>query len=173
MSDHDTESFTPYEPQTSYEWDYGEEPPKTGGGAPPNILWGRLIALGVFTIIVFLIGRISAPNGADPEQLQRLRADYAAAQQEIENLQGAIQQPTTAATPTPSVTVGDQGDEAQDTTFDGKTYIVQSGDLMRDIAERFCGDPAKAEVIAEFNGISDPSLIRPGQELKIPEDCAE
>lgn len=172
MSDHDTESFTPYEPQTSYEWDYGEEPPKAGGGAPPNILWGRLIALGVLSIIVFLLGRWSAPNGADPEELQRVKAQYARAQDEIDNLEAAIQQPATP-TPTPSVTVGDQGDQAQDTTFDGKTYIVQSGDLMRDIADRFCGDPAKAEVIAEFNGITDASLIRPGQELKIPEDCAE
>ncbi len=172
MSDQETESFTPYEPQTSYEWDYGEEPPKAPG-APPNILWGRLAALGGLCILVFLIGRWSAPNGVSDEDLQRLRADYTAAQEEIDQLRAALEQPTQAATPTPSVTVGDQGDDAQDATFDGKTYIVQSGDTMREIAERFCGDPTEDGLIADFNGISDPTLIRPGQELKIPEDCGK
>ena len=171
MSDQETESFTPYEPQTSYEWDYGDEPPRAGPGAPPNILWGRLAALGAFAILVFLLGRWAAPNGADPEQLERARADLAAAQETIEQLEAAAAQEP--ATPSPEVTVGDQDDAAQDTTFDGKTYIVQSGDLMRDIAERFCGDPAEADVIAEFNGIADPSLISVGTELKIPEDCGE
>ncbi len=171
MSDHDTESFTPYEPQTSYEWDYGEEPPKGGGNAPPNILWGRLIALGALSILVFLIGRWSAPNGADPEQLERLRAENDAAQERIDELEAQVAQPIVS--PTPSITVGDQTDDAQDATFDGETYVIQSGDTMRDIADRFCGDPTEAEVIADFNGIADPTLIRVGQELKIPEDCGK
>ena len=173
MSDHETESFTPYEPQTAYEWDYGEEPPRSPGG-PPNILWGRLVVLGVLAILVFLIGRISAPNGVDEERLQELRADLAASQEQVEQLEAAIQQqPTVAATPTPSVTVGEQDDTAEDATFDGKTYTVVSGDTMNEIARRFCGDPAEAEVIADFNGISDPTLISPGMALKIPEDCGE
>ena len=169
MSD-ETESFTPYEPQTSYDWDYGEEPPKAGG-TPTNILWGRLITLGLLAIIVFLLGRWSAPNGSDPEQLQELKAQNAAAQEEIEQLEAALA--TQEATPSPEVTVGDQTDAAEDATFDGKSYIVQSGDTMREIAERFCGDPTKDDIIADFNGISDPTIISVGTELKIPEDCAE
>ena len=169
MSDHETESFTPYEPQTSYDWDYGEEPPAAGGGGSNNILWGRLVALGLLVIIVFLIGRWSAPNGADPEDLRELRNRYVNAAEEIEQLKAALTQPTVA--PTPSVTVGEQDDTAEDATFDGETYVVQSGDTMREIAESYCGDPTKDDVIADFNGIDDPTLISVGTELKIPEEC--
>ena len=169
MSDHETESFTPYEPQTSYDWDYGEEPPAAGSGGSNNILWGRLVALGLLVIIVFLIGRWSAPNGADPEDLRELRNRYVNAAEEIEQLKAALTQPTVA--PTPSVTVGEQDDEAEDATFDGETYVVQSGDTMREIAESYCGDPTKDDVIADFNGIDDPTIISVGTELKIPEEC--
>ncbi len=170
MSDHETESFTRYEPQTSYDWDYGEEAPKTPG-APPTILWGRLVALGILAILVFLIGRWSAPNGVDEDEVRQLRAQLQAAQDQAEQLEAAAQQPT--VTPSPSVTVGDQTDTAQDATFDGKTYTVVSGDTMREIAERFCNDPTKDDLIADFNGIADPTLISVGTVLKIPEDCAE
>ena len=171
MSDHETESFTPYEPQTSYDWDYGDEPPRENRA--PNVLWGRLITLGCVLLLVFLVGRWSAPNGADPEKVEALRADYEAAQEEIDQLKAALTQPTEQATPDPEVTVGDQTDEAEDAEFNGKTYVVQSGDTMVAIADRFCGDPAKDELIADFNGISDPTLISVGTELKIPEDCAQ
>jgi len=175
MSDRDTESFTPYEPQTSYDWDYGDEPPQNTGRDVPNILWGRLIALGVLALIAFLLGRWSAPNGIDEEQLSALRADNRQAQQQIEELEAALRQNQTqpTATPTPSVTVGDQTDEADDANFDGRTYVVQSGDTLRGIAERFCEDPTEDDLIADFNGIADPTLITPGTELRIPEDCGK
>ena len=169
MSDHETESFTPYEPQTSYDWDYGDEPPRENRA--PNVLWGRLITLGAVLLIVFLVGRWSAPNGADPEQIERLRADYQRAQDEIDQLKSALSQPTPE--PSPEVTVGDQNDEAEDAQFDGKTYVVQPGDTMVRIADEFCGDPSKDDLIADFNGIADPTLISVGTELKIPEDCRE
>lgn len=173
MSDHETESFTPYEPQTSYDWDYGEEPPpeRGDGGGPNNVLWGRLIALGALVLIVFFIGRWSAPDGADPDDVRKLRGRYERALDEVEELKAELTQPTIAPTPSPSITVGEQTDEAEDETFDGETYIVQSGDTIREIAERYCGDPTKYEVIAEFNGLDDPTLISVGLELKIPEEC--
>ena len=176
MSDRETESFTPYEPQTSYDWDYGEEPPKApgGNGGMPNILWGRFIALGVLAIIVFMIGRWSAPDGVDEAELRKVRSDLQESQSEVEELKAALTaQPTVAPTPTPTITAGTEDDQAEDATFDGETYVVQSGDTMRGIAERFCGDPTKDDLIAEFNGIADPTVISVGAELMIPEDCAE
>lgn len=176
MSDRETESFTPYEPQTSYDWDYGEEPPKSGGngGRIPNILWGRLVALGVLALIVFMIGRWSAPDGVSGEELQEARAEIREARQEVAELRAALEaQPSVSPSPSPSITVGEQTDEAEDATFDGETYVVQEGDTMRGIAERFCQDPAKDDLIAEFNGIADPTIISVGAELMIPEDCAE
>ena len=173
MSNHETESFTPYEPQTSYDWDYGDEPPKGDNGGTPNVLWGRLLILGGLMLVVFLIGRWSAPNGVDSEEISALRADYRAAQDEIKELKASLTQPAATVSPTPSITVGEQEDAAEDATFDGETYVVQSGDTMREIAERFCGDATEDDLIADFNGIADPTIISVGQELKIPEDCGK
>jgi LysM repeat protein len=177
MSDRETESFTPYEPQTSYDWDYGEEPPKAGGngGGLPNVLWGRLIALGVLVLLVFFIGRWSAPDGVSSEELQKARDEIRSAQEEVADLKAALAstQPVVTPTPTPSITAGTETDDAEDATFDGETYVVQSGDTMRGIAERFCGDPSQDDLIAEFNGIADPTIISVGAELMIPEDCGK
>lgn len=59
---------------------------------------------------------------------------------------------------------------------DVETYEVKEGDTLWDIAEREYGDPQKWGVIFEANkeseenpdGIEDPDLIHPGQELVIP-----
>lgn len=49
-----------------------------------------------------------------------------------------------------------------------RTYTVVAGDTLFAIAERFYGDGNKYPQIAEASGISNPDLIHPGQELKIP-----
>ena len=166
MSDHETESFTPYEPQTSYDWDYGEEPPKRN-----NVLWGRLVALGAVLLLTFLLGRASAPDGVPEERLESVRSDLADAEEELAQLRAALETPAPAATETPAEDPAAEETPAEDAVFEGDIYVVQSGDTMRGIAERFCDDPTLDDVIADFNGISDPTLLRVGQELKIPEDC--
>ena len=52
----------------------------------------------------------------------------------------------------------------------GKTYVVVKGDSLSKIAKREYGDANKWRTIYEANKelISDPDLIYPGQELKIP-----
>lgn len=47
-------------------------------------------------------------------------------------------------------------------------YTVQPGDTLWNIAEHQYGDGSQYHRIAEANGIVDPSLIHPGQELIIP-----
>jgi murein DD-endopeptidase MepM/ murein hydrolase activator NlpD len=47
----------------------------------------------------------------------------------------------------------------------GPTYVVQPGDSLFSIAQRF---GTSVELLAEVNNISDPSLIAPGLELIIP-----
>ena len=165
MSDHETESFTPYEPQASYDWDYGDEPPKRN-----NVLWGRLVALGVVLVLTFLLGRASAPEGVPEKQLNDVRAQLDEAEDELAQLRAALETPAPAETETPAEGVVPE-ETPTDAPFEGDIYVVQSGDTMRGIAERFCDDPALDDFIAEFNQISDPTLIRPGQEIKIPEDC--
>jgi LysM repeat protein len=50
-----------------------------------------------------------------------------------------------------------------------RTYTVVSGDTLWAISERFYGDGAKYQRIADASGIANPDLIQPGQVLTIPE----
>ncbi len=47
-------------------------------------------------------------------------------------------------------------------------YTVKAGDTLSKIAKEFYGDPTKYPIIAEYNGLEDPSLIVIGQVLRIP-----
>lgn len=49
-----------------------------------------------------------------------------------------------------------------------RKHTVVSGDTLFAIAERFYGDGNKYPEIAKANGIANPDLIHPGQELTIP-----
>ena len=172
MSDHETENFSPYEPQTSYDWDYGDEQPRGGN----NILWGRLAALTAVLLIAFFLGRASAPDGIPEEQFNQVRADLSEAEGQIDELQAALDEPEPEPVVTETPVAVDEGTEeepVEEEPFDGQIYTVVAGDTMRGIAEEFCGDPLLDDFIADFNDIEDPSTIHPGQELKIPQDCDE
>ncbi len=60
--------------------------------------------------------------------------------------------PTPVATPEPEPTP--------------QSYVVEPGDTLTSIAQRF---ETTVDEIAQANEIPDPDLIRPGQELTIPE----
>ncbi|MBV6479511.1 MAG: hypothetical protein HGGPFJEG_02285 [Ignavibacteria bacterium] len=49
-----------------------------------------------------------------------------------------------------------------------KTYTVKSGDTLSKIAKEFYGNANDYMKIASANGISNPDLIKVGQELVIP-----
>ncbi|WP_169727332.1 LysM peptidoglycan-binding domain-containing protein [Segniliparus rugosus] len=49
-----------------------------------------------------------------------------------------------------------------------QTYVVESGDTLSAIAQKFYGDANLYPQIAEANGIANPDLINVGQELTIP-----
>lgn len=53
-----------------------------------------------------------------------------------------------------------------------RTYVVQAGDSLSKIAKKILGDAKRWPEIYELNKdkISDPNLIYPGQELKLPAD---
>jgi LysM repeat protein len=51
---------------------------------------------------------------------------------------------------------------------DEQPYTVHSGDNLSKIAKRFYGSANKYTGIAQANGISNPDLIRVGQELSLP-----
>lgn len=51
-----------------------------------------------------------------------------------------------------------------------QTYVVQSGDSLSKIAQKYYGDPALYTKIFEANRdlLNDPNKIQPGQKLRIP-----
>ena len=51
---------------------------------------------------------------------------------------------------------------------DEQPYTVKSGDNLSRISERFYGTPNKYSGIAQANGISNPDLIKVGQQLNLP-----
>jgi nucleoid-associated protein YgaU len=154
-----TESFEAYEPD-SYEWDY-EEARDRG----PKVLWGRIIALGLFLLVAFLVGRWSAPRDTSEAQLSAARAELADAENEIESLQEQLDQGAVAAEPSPTPT---SSETPAETSGEEQIYVVKDGDTLADIAIRFYDDPSLDDLIADANGINDPTSIRPGQELVIP-----
>jgi hypothetical protein len=48
------------------------------------------------------------------------------------------------------------------------SYVVESGDTLSSIAERFYGDADLAGYLADSNGIADMNMINVGQELSLP-----
>lgn len=143
------------EPTGTYDWDYEDEPRR------PKILWGRVVALGGFLLLAFLLGRATAPEG-DAAELRRLRADLADARQQIDALQQqADQEPPPEEDETPLETPA---------APDVETYVVQPGDNLAKIAEKYYGDPSLDDFLAEANQIDDPTQLRVGTQIQIPEE---
>jgi nucleoid-associated protein YgaU len=66
-------------------------------------------------------------------------------------------------------TMADDKTPAADNPYT-QTYVVQSGDTLSKIAQKYYGDPALYTQIFEANRdvLKDPNKIFPGQKLKIP-----
>lgn len=47
-------------------------------------------------------------------------------------------------------------------------YTIKSGDNLSKISKLFYGNPNKYQQIAQANGISDPNLIKAGQQINVP-----
>ena len=169
MGDRVTESYPPYEPEETYEWDYDDRP---RGGS--KVLWGRVLALAIGLFLAFLVGRMTAPEGIPESRLAALREDVQNLQDENEELQSILEEPTPAdtATPTEEATPTDAtGGGGQQ--LEGETYVVERGDTLRGIAQTYCGDASYDDAIAEYNDIEDATQLSVGAEIVIPPDCGE
>lgn len=145
--------------------------PRRSGGA--NVLWGRVFALGIALVFVFLIGRISAPNGVPRSQLDSLQQQLAAShrqltalQSELDRAQRAAARP--AATPSPQPSASPSAPAPAASGSKGITYKVQSGDTLYSIASKFYGDSSFADFIAESNNLGHSGRLLVGQKLTIP-----
>lgn len=105
----------------------------------------------------------AAPGASEPAATEVAAATTAPTPASTEALPtdepAASPEPSTAATPIPSPAA------TPEPSTSGETYKVKSGDTLSAIAARF---GTTVRVLAELNGISDPSRLRVGQILKLP-----
>ena len=163
MDDGRTEQFEPYQPETSYDWDYEEEPPKRGA---PKILWGRVIAVFVVLLLAFFLGRATAGSGGvSQDRFDALQDENRQLELALNEAQADNNQPDgqTQSPPPDDATESPPPDNS-----DSEIYVVKTGDTLRGIAEKFYDDASLDDVIADANGIDDPTQISVGQELIIP-----
>jgi len=77
------------------------------------------------------------------------------------------EEPTEAPLATPTSAPSSTSTPQPPLTSTPITYVVQSGDTLAGIADRY---GTTAEAICAFNELEDCGLIRPGQELLIPSE---
>jgi nucleoid-associated protein YgaU len=65
-------------------------------------------------------------------------------------------------------TFGDLAHEIGTTGGAEQPYTVKSGDNLSKISKLFYGNANKYQQIAEANGISNPDLIKVGQQINVP-----
>jgi nucleoid-associated protein YgaU len=151
-----------------------------------NVLWGRVVVLGVVLLLVFLLGRATSGSSAEIQDLQERLEDREAEIDQLEaaNREAANATPTesapvdgtvdgttggtttTTATPTPTVTTTASPSPAANT--EAQTYTVKSGDNLGRISTRFYGTAGLARCIQDANDITDASTIQVGKSLTIP-----
>lgn len=140
------------------------------GSRRPRLVRGRALALSIVLCALFVLGRITAPEGIRQEELQAAKAALEQAQRQAEALELALQARAEAESPQPATTTLSPA-PAETRASGRRVYTVQSGDTMRGIAEAFCGDADLAGFVASFNDLPDPASISIGMELTLPKDC--
>lgn len=162
-----TTPFQSGDPDPALDWEDDEGSPK--------LLWGRVLALAGVLLIIFLLGRASAPDQS-ADEVEQLKARLEEAQQQINDLEDQPTTPTTPTSPAPTVTTSPTDEPTEDTgEGEGKVteYTVEEGDTFVKIAEKEFGDvsPGIVDCLVEANGGSE--VISPGDTIEIPESCGD
>jgi nucleoid-associated protein YgaU len=177
----DQDHIERYDPvdEAGYDWDYQE------GRRGPNILWGRIAALLGLLLLIFLLGRATVDPGISEATYDQTRKDLADAESRIQQLEGdninkdtkideleskvADLQKQLEEAPTTSAAAAADTGGATNETFSGRVHIVQEGQTLPIIAEKYYEDPTLADFLADFNDLEDPDVLLIGQELLIPD----
>lgn len=165
-------SFESSSPPDSEELDVEEEAGNT------RILWVRIAALVAILVAAFIAGFLLAPRESSDarvgvleaelaqseENSQQLEAQLADARQQLADAQAQIEELEAAATPDATATETPAPTEEERT----RTYTVQPGDTLQEIAVDYYGDVDYDDFLAEFNGIADTTELPVGFDLEIP-----
>jgi LysM repeat protein len=122
--------------------------------------------LAVAALLAARLGSGTGAGGSSPSPAASASAVVAGSPTPTASLAPTPTTPPPSASPQPSPTpTATPRQTAKPSPSSGRTYTVKAGDTLSSIAARF-GTTVKA--LQQLNGISDPSLIHPGQVLKIP-----
>lgn len=148
-----------------------------------RVLWGRVAFFGITLLLAFFLGRCTS-DGVPPEQLvaaenrnEELSRQIEELESELESLQsenadGAEEgENEDAANGEAS---GNGGSGASDSNGSGadteRTHVVERGETLSELADRYYGDGDKHTLITEANDIDEDNPLQVGQELVIPPD---
>jgi LysM repeat protein len=81
--------------------------------------------------------------------------------------------PPPAETPAPADESTSADREAAVQATSGEEYVVQKGDTLSGLAERFLGSAGQWKQIADANALQNPDMISVGQKLSIPQGSNE
>ena len=140
-----------------------DRPSAVPGSAALTANYRRLAQLGLAALMllaaaVFILARIG--DGGD--RGTAAASPTASAQASLAATPSAEPSPSTERTPRP--TASPDTAEPSPTRRPRRTYTVRAGDTLSAIADRF---NTTVERLQELNDIDDPSLIEPGQVLRI------
>ena len=127
-----------------------------------RVLWGRVGVLGGALVLMFLLGRCTAPDGVPPNELIAAQAQV----KELESRNDQLQEQIAAMSAQDPAE--ESSEEEEEPRAGWRTYTVKSGDTLISIAQDVYGDGTKFNLIAEANGIDKNNKLRVGQELQIP-----
>jgi len=131
------------------------------------------VALGA--ALMFLLGRVSAPDGVTPDEHAAAQTRIAELEQDNLNLSEALEAQAAGGIDTqPAAAPADEAPgevpgEGEPVPGDAEVYTVQQGDTLESIAEQQYGDRSRFPLIAEANDVDATNLV-PGQQLRIPPD---
>lgn len=156
-----------------------------------NVLWGRVVVLGVVLLLVFLLGRATGGNSAELKDLQERLSDREAEIDQLEaaNREAAEATPTPTAGPevpgtgtgtspspgvtpsrtvTPTPTPTSTASPAAGNT-EAQNYVVKARDTLSGISARFYGTANLTKCIQDANPtITDQSKLQVGKSIVIP-----
>lgn len=148
-----------------------------------RVLWGRVAFFGITLLLAFFLGRCTS-DGVPPEQLvaaenrnEELSRQIEELESELDSLQsenpdGAEDGENGNATNgEASGNGGSETSEANGSAADTeRTHVVERGETLSELADRYYGDGDKHTLITEANDIDEDNPLQVGQELVIPPD---
>lgn len=150
-----------------------------------RVLWGRVAFFGITLLLAFFLGRCTS-DGVPPEQLvaaenrneelsrqiEELESELESVQSDNEDADGAGEGEDDDATN--GEASGNGGSEASGSNGSAadteRTHVVERGETLSELADRYYGDGDKHTLITEANDIDEDNPLQVGQELVIPPD---